>query len=531
MNFPYFDYPAPDTRALSIDNGLVAGPYLKTPRLYQEGLSSDVKDRLQGLLKDVSLTELRRQYPLLDVYFQASSYHKLFTEIFNTYYDVVASLDSESVNAFERDEFHNIQYLGRLLDFTGMLIAQLDILGVIDHTPLGDELFQLAFDGDGPIKVWRRFARANSQASFREYFGHFKQAAFVDDASNMLRRMSLQTRRSYMVQRVLNAITQANKAGWYVVFDSLTLADDRVDAFYRDKNAIRDHMRGIGRKVLLAEGRPVRGSFDDCFEYFCVPEYGTKHGRLHFHVVYLMRTLPLGSFDPNAGMRTRLRRELNSLQGLWAYGFNKPIAVRYHGDAFGYKSNWLWPQEKDGRPLASKPAVAVAFYVTKYVNKNTDQNFTRLNLGENKWNHHLRQILLSLPSHTFRVRMSRGFGLSVPPMENLSVSTLSEMTKLSTKVTPLSSLLKRNARKKLRSILGEISVADVLAARPLPTPLLKSLRNLMRNTLAFNPQNFIDILTPKLRITDISEECHEYLRQNKLFRSDYVGPNFTSGRK
>src|SRR6476619_6216164 len=42
---------------------------------------------------------------------------------------------------------------------------------------------------------------------------------------------------------------------------------------------------------------PTRRSSDldshaDCYQYFCVPEYGTANGRLHFHAVHFMRTLP-----------------------------------------------------------------------------------------------------------------------------------------------------------------------------------------------------------------------------------------------
>src|SRR5438045_7127511 len=41
------------------------------------------------------------------------------------------------------------------------------------------------------------------------------------------------------------------------------------------------------------------------YQYFCVPEYGTANGRLHFHAVHFMRTLPTGSVDPNFGRRVR----------------------------------------------------------------------------------------------------------------------------------------------------------------------------------------------------------------------------------
>src|SRR5207248_1607018 len=48
-------------------------------------------------------------------------------------------------------------------------------------------------------------------------------------------------------------------------------------------NALRDYFRDIGRMVLAAEGRKANDSHADCYQYFCVPEYGTANGRLHFH--------------------------------------------------------------------------------------------------------------------------------------------------------------------------------------------------------------------------------------------------------
>src|SRR5207245_9858742 len=76
--------------------------------------------------------------------------------------------------------------------------------------------------------------------------------------------------------------------------DTLTLADDRLEAFYDNPNALRDYFRDIGRMVLAAEGRKANDSHADCYQYFCVPEYGTANGRLHFHAVHFMRTLPTG---------------------------------------------------------------------------------------------------------------------------------------------------------------------------------------------------------------------------------------------
>src|SRR5438477_4461492 len=80
-------------------------------------------------------------------------------------------------------------------------------------------------------------------------------------------------------------------------------SDLRLEAFYDNPNALRDYFRDIGRMVLAAEGRKANDSHADCYQYFCVPEYGTANGRLHFHAVHFMRTLPTGSVDPNFGRR------------------------------------------------------------------------------------------------------------------------------------------------------------------------------------------------------------------------------------
>src|SRR5690554_5698719 len=130
------------------------------------------------------------------------------------------------------------------------------------------------------------------------------------------------TRRS---SDLMNAMRQAHADGWFIVFDTLTLADDRLEAFYDNPNALRDYFRDIGRMVLAAEGRKANDSHADCYQYFCVPEYGTANGRLHFHAVHFMRTLPTGSVDPNFGRRVRNRRQLNSLQNTWPYGYSMPI--------------------------------------------------------------------------------------------------------------------------------------------------------------------------------------------------------------
>src|SRR5207248_5295264 len=78
--------------------------------------------------------------------------------------------------------------------------------------------------------------------------------------------------------------------------------------------------------------------------------------------LFRSRTLPTGSVDPNFGRRVRNRRQLNSLQNTWPYGYSMPIAVRYTQDAFS-RSGWLWPVDAKGEPLKATSYMAVGFYV------------------------------------------------------------------------------------------------------------------------------------------------------------------------
>src|SRR5258707_252750 len=110
----------------------------------------------------------------------------------------------------------------------------------------------------------------------------------------------MKSRRGFAIQRLMNAMRQAHADGWFIVFDTLTMADDRLEAFYDNRNASRDYFRDIGRMVLAAEGRKANDSHADCYQYFCVPEYGTANGRLHFH------------FFPSRRRHTRYWRDWSS---------------------------------------------------------------------------------------------------------------------------------------------------------------------------------------------------------------------------
>src|SRR5258707_1006074 len=140
--------------------------------------------------------------------------------------------------------------------------------------------------------------------------------------------------------------------------------------------------------VLAAEGRKAIDSHADCYQYFCLPEYGTANGVLHFHAVHFMRSLPRGSLDLNFGRRVRNHLQLNSLQNTWPYGYSMPIAVRYTQDAFS-RSGWLWPVDRKAEPLKATSYMAVWFYVFKYVYKKSDIDLAAKGLGAKEMNNPL----------------------------------------------------------------------------------------------------------------------------------------------
>src|SRR5205807_452774 len=53
----------------------------------------------------------------------------------------------------------------------------------------------------------------------------------------LLEASTMKSRRGFAIQRLMNAMRQAHADGWFIVFDTLTLADDRLEAFYEDRKS------------------------------------------------------------------------------------------------------------------------------------------------------------------------------------------------------------------------------------------------------------------------------------------------------
>src|SRR6185437_1180265 len=206
------------------------------------------------------------QSPMLGFHKQMDNRIKLLEEILSFRMQGVEFdngdmyVDGHKAASDVRDEF--VSVTEKLMDELAQcynVLPQLDINNTIDHRPEGDEKWFLENEKT-VTQFCRKLAAERPLKDIRDEYNYPKKKGIKDEC--------------------------------FIVFDTLTLADDRLEAFYDNPNALRDYFRDIGRMVLAAEGRKANDSHADCYQYFCVPEYGTANGRLHFHAVNFMRTLP-----------------------------------------------------------------------------------------------------------------------------------------------------------------------------------------------------------------------------------------------
>lgn len=387
------------------------------------------------------------------------------------------------------------------------VLSRLDTNNTIDHRSTVGRIF----------KGFKKYIKHNPERLLRETYECVRLPAVKDDCAIELIKAQYKSRGAVWTQRVLNEIRIAHEKGWYVVFDTLTLSDAWVSKFYRTPTALRDYFRTIQRQIMTAEGVPVKTPRFDGYRYFCAPEYGSKEGRLHFHVVHLCRSLPPGTVDPNLNVRLRTKREISSFKKHWLYGITCPLAVRYKGDAFT-RAGWLWPQTPEGKHIESKPWQAVAFYVTKYVTKkvsldmqvNKHLNVTPIN---DRWLKRCHKLLSYIPRHNFKLRASRNFGLTLPSMDNLSPECLMELMALPFEATPIPRILAHVSRKQLAMRLREVvQVSAIVQIRPDSANLLQLMRSSRSATgCPLAALKAIGSFRPTLNVAELSNETREYL--------------------
>src|SRR5207247_10450027 len=118
---------------------------------------------------------------------------------------------------------------------------------------------------------------------------------------------------------------------------------------------------------------------------------------------------------------------------------------------------------------------------------------------------------------------------------NLSTECLIQLTKLGYDATPFNQILKQNAKREMRLRLGKVTVADVLAAQPVTTNLLKFMRASIKMIGVSNLQSFIASMRSEERrvgkeYRDAGEGVHEIRARRVSGDSEGVKARGGSGR-
>jgi len=319
--------------------------------------------------------------------------------------------------------------------------------------------------------------------------------------------------------RMIEEIEQRAAAGWYIVFNTLTVADWAYnDVFAKGSNAWRFYVQEVDRAIGTALYGTTRAAHEAKKEnpfhsYFGVVERGGMHGRLHIHVIHCMREIPgAWKLDPNQRKGPPINRQIYKMKKMWKFGHSKPYACRFSdNDSFG-KLGWCWPADKlTKKPIVGKPPIAIARYMSKYLVKS--------------YSH-------SRGGDTWRTRISNGFGLTRmrATLETIDRETLWKFlnenpTRISVnglslpfprlRLESLRSLLKVNRNgipenvaslSKLRTIRKSLT-----AVSPQP-PIGERLQSLTRKMTAYSWPNTIT-LDPQLMSGTGGSDVGEIFRQ------------------
>src|SRR5436305_247634 len=84
---------------------------------------------------------------------------------------------------------------------------------------------------DKSAQIYARFDKNDwriQPAEFYRFHDAEVNTSIKDECSRLLEASTMKSRRGFAIQRLMNAMRQAHADGWFIVFDTLTLADDRL---------------------------------------------------------------------------------------------------------------------------------------------------------------------------------------------------------------------------------------------------------------------------------------------------------------
>src|SRR5216684_668888 len=152
----------------------------------------------------------------------------------------ISTLSQSPMLGFHTQMVTSIKLLEEILSVTEKLMVelaqcynvlpQLDINNTIDHRPEGDEKWFLENEKT-VTQFCRKLAAERPLKDIRDEYNYPKKKGIKDECSRLLEASTMKSRRGFAIQRLMNAMRQAHADGWFIVFDTLTLADDRLEAF------------------------------------------------------------------------------------------------------------------------------------------------------------------------------------------------------------------------------------------------------------------------------------------------------------
>src|SRR5688500_19741848 len=116
------------------------------------------------------------------------------------------------------------------------VLRLLDISNTITKRPEGDEKWFLENEKT-VTQFCRKLAAERPLKDIRDEYNYSKKKGIKDECSRLLEASTMKSRRGFAISRLMNALRQAHADGCFIVFETLTLSDDRLEALYDNPTA------------------------------------------------------------------------------------------------------------------------------------------------------------------------------------------------------------------------------------------------------------------------------------------------------
>ena len=184
---------------------------------------------------------------------------------------------------------------------------------------------------------------ASAKAHFEERYPEHARSAFnpteeLEELLDRLKMMADKSRKSAWVSRVSVEANEANDAGWYIIFDTISVNPKKelsLDGYVLENGKewskyvqrVEEAVRQALGYDQQSRGGPKRSSYA---RYFCRFEGGKNGNNPHGHVIWFLKDVPEEwKRDPNLHNDNPIKTEIAEMKELWPWGmsWHKPRAM------------------------------------------------------------------------------------------------------------------------------------------------------------------------------------------------------------